>query len=440
MKVAIYTLGCKVNQYESAAIAERFKQRGCEVVGTDDFADIYIINTCTVTALADRKSRQYIRRMKKKNPDSAVAVCGCYVQISPDDVAAVEGVDIIIGTNEKAKLVEYVMDFVERRKAAGGSCGRPDVERHVLDYDALCEYVSDGIVENAEGRTRAYIKIQEGCNRFCSYCVIPFARGSVRSRDMGEIVTEAQALLEAGYKEIVLTGINTALYGIDWDDELHMHELIGALDELGGDFRIRLSSLEPTVVNASYVKKLLEFDRLCHHLHLSLQSGSDSILKAMNRRHDRSEYLDIVKVLQEADLEYGITTDIIVGFPGESDDDFNDSLRMVEEVCFGRVHPFRYSVRPGTKAAEMEGQISPVVKKQRVEKLSEAGDESSRKFFEKNLGKVRKLLVEEKTGDYYTGYTDNYIKVYVKEPLEVNEFYDVKLTGLHEDGMTAEKA
>jgi len=442
MKVAFHTLGCKVNQYETEAMARDFRQQGYQVVDERDFADVYIINTCTVTAVADKKSRQYIRRMKKVNPDSIVAVTGCYAQISPDDVAAVDGVDIVTGTNEKSRLVEYVEQF------------RQDGIRqlHVRGYDELDAYDETGMVTSTENRTRAYIKIQEGCNRFCSYCVIPYARGRVRSRGLAEIVDEAKKLIEAGYKEIVLTGINTALYDMEsaqprTDDEVYgVEKVIAALDELEGDFRIRLSSLEPAVVNAEYVKRLLKYDRLCHHLHLSAQSGSSKVLEAMNRPYDRQQYLEIVETLRGFDPHYGLSTDIIVGFPGEKEADFDDSCRLAEECAFCKTHIFKYSKRPFTKAAQMKEHVAPQVKNRRSDKLHQVGKKAAEDFFMRNSGRTDRVLMEECYPEkkLITGYTNNYIKVYVayddqqKADEMINRFVDVKLLQPYGEGMTAE--
>lgn len=435
MKVAFHTLGCKVNQYESEALGLKFRDRGYEIVGETDFADIYVINTCTVTGLADRKSRQYIRKMKKKNPDAVIAVTGCYAQISPDEVQAVEGVNIVSGTNEKNRLVDYVEEYLKERLP----------QMHVLPYEELKTYEETGLVTATETRTRAYIKIQEGCNRFCTYCVIPYARGSVRSRAVADVIAEAEGLLAQGFKEIVLTGINAALYGTEPGFEKSPEGLYGIewiikeLNQLPGRFRIRLSSLEPAVVNAEYVKGLMKYEKLCPHLHLSAQSGSDAVLAAMNRPYNRSEYLDIVKVLKEFDPEYGLTTDIIAGFPGETEEDFQDSIKLVHEAGFCKVHAFKYSQRPMTKAAVMKNQVPPPVKKQRSQMLMEAGEEASRAFYEANRGRVRTVLIEEYLEDLgcMTGYTDNYIRVYIEgcDESKINDFCEVKLGEDFMDGM-----
>ena len=440
MKVAFHTLGCKVNQYETEAISEKFREKGYQVVDEREFADVYIINTCTVTSVADKKSRQYIRKMKKLNPDSVVAVTGCYAQIKPDEVSAVEGVDIVAGTNEKSHLTEYVEEFMQE--------GQRQI--HIKGYEELDAYDDMGTITSTENRTRAYIKIQEGCNRFCTYCVIPYARGRVRSRPLDDIVREAKQLVDAGYKEIVLTGINTALYdmesGRQENGQLYgVEKIIAVLDEMPGDFRIRLSSLEPAVVNADYVKRLLKYRRLCHHLHLSAQSGSDSVLRDMNRPYDRAEYMEIVDVLRSFDPLYGLSTDIIVGFPGEKEKDFEESCSLVRECAFCKTHIFKYSKRPFTKAAEMKGHVAQV-KNRRSETLHQAGKEASLQFFAANSGSEAVVLAEEiyEEKKLMTGYTGNYIKAYIRyEDLQdaermLNTFVNVRLQEAFEDGMTAE--
>lgn len=424
MKVAFHTLGCKVNQYETEAMKEQFAKAGYDIVMENDFSDLYVINTCTVTSLADRKSRQYIRRMKKLNPKSIVVVTGCYAQVSSEEVSAIEGVDIVCGTNEKNNILEYVKEFNGSKIS------------HILSYDDLASYDEAGHVKSMESRTRAYIKVQEGCNRFCSYCIIPYARGPVRSRKTVDVIKEAKVLIDSGFKELILTGINTALCE-------NLLEILEKLEEMDGDFRIRLSSLEPTVINADYVKSLFKYNRLCHHLHLSMQSGSDNVLKLMNRRYDRNEYLDIVKVLRDFDPNYGITTDIIVGFPGENEDNFLDTLDMVTKVNFGKVHAFKYSIRKGTKAAEMSDQNTPVTKKERSERLMAKDKEVCASFFRKNIGTIRTVLFEEYQDGYMTGYTDNYIKVYLelsedKVDLYANRFHNVEILDIFEDGVLVE--
>lgn len=436
MKAAFHTLGCKVNQYESEAMREQFAAAGFELVGEDELADVYVINTCTVTGIADRKSRQYIRRMKRLNPAAVVAVTGCYAQIGAQELWQMPEVDIVAGSGEKGRLLSYVQEAL-----AGG--GR---SLHVRGYDELCEYQDRGIICSMESRTRAYIKVQEGCDRFCAYCVIPLARGKVRSRDPQEVVAEAKALLSRGFKELILTGINTALYGREesfvarypgWEDGIE--GLIAALNALPGDFRLRLSSLEPAVVNADYVKRLLKYERLCHHLHLSAQSGSDHVLALMNRPYTAEQYLRIAAVLREFDPLYGISTDIIAGFPGETEDDFAASLRLIEQAGFCKVHAFRYSRRPGTAAAERPQQVASQQKNARVALLVQAGERAAQDFFRRAVKDRRRVLFEEREGSYLAGYTDNYIKVYARGGDEfLNSFQEVKLLEIYKDGMKGE--
>lgn len=444
MRIAFHTLGCKVNQYETEALKEIFAKREHEIVGEEESADLYIINTCSVTSLADRKSRQYIRRMKKKNPQAVVLVTGCYAQTAPDEVAAIEGVDIVTGTNEKSRIAAYAEDFLAKRETGAVA---PAPERHILPYEELREYDETGIVTSMESRTRAYIKIQEGCDRFCTYCIIPYARGRSRSRDPYSIAAEAEALIDKGFKEIILTGINAALYGTEpgfvYDgDKEGIEIIIDLISRIKGDFRIRLSSLEPTVIDKTYVTRLFQYGKLCHHLHLSAQSGSDTILHAMNRNYDRGEYLEIVRALRAFDPQYGITTDLIAGFPGESEADFRDSVALIEEAEFCKVHAFNYSKRPGTKAAAMQGHIVSAVKNRRTADLIAAGECAAARFFAGCIGTKRRVLVEEfdVASAAFMGYTDNYIKTYIsgQSGCQCGEFVTVTLTDIYKDGMKGE--
>jgi threonylcarbamoyladenosine tRNA methylthiotransferase MtaB len=437
MKIAFHTLGCKVNQYESEALQEKFKSSGHLIVEETESADAYIINTCTVTGLADRKSRQFIRRLRNQNPDCILAVIGCYAQMKPDEISAIEGVNIVAGTNEKAGLVEMVEHYAKNQ----------GVDVHRLEYDEITEFEEIGTPIVADSRTRAYIKVQDGCNRFCSYCIVPYARGNIRSRMLENILEEAKGLIKAGYKEIVLTGINTALYGAENNPAkgLGLVEMIGKLDNLPGDFRIRLSSLEPTVVDVEIVKQLLQFKKLCPHFHLSLQSGSDRILKAMKRNYTAKQYQEIVDTLKRHDLGFAVTTDIIVGFPGETEEDFQESCNLVEAARFAKVHVFKYSKRTGTAAAEMENQVAPAVKNARSARLLELEQKSAAAFLSGQTGAARTLLLEEydENAGMASGYTENYIRVYIpvgkaEAARMINTFQRVRLTGLYQDGMTAE--
>ena len=448
MKVAFHTLGCKVNHYETEAIKEAFVSRGAEIVGEEDPADVYVINTCTVTNIADRKSRQFIRRAKKTNPDAVIVVTGCYAQVAAEDVAAMPEVDLVMGNNRKSEICGLVMEkFVAKSSteapAEGLDADRGHAEVRVIPRDELTFYEDLGKIKSASGEmSRAYIKIQDGCDRFCSYCLIPYARGPVRSRKADEIVEEVRDLVEAGFREVVLTGINTALYGTEAGAEHSLSELLTMLDELetSENFRIRLSSLEPTVVDKDNVEEIIRHRRLCHHLHLSVQNGSDSVLKAMNRHYTREEYLDIVFMLRNHDPLFGITTDIIVGFPGETEKDFEDTLDIVKKSAFGRTHVFRYSPRKGTAGAAMKDAVPEQIKKERAEVLESLGEKAAKAFTGANLGVTHTVLIEESCDGYATGYTGNYIKTYIEDPegrIEAGKLYKAVLTRTFKDGALA---
>ncbi len=444
MRVAFHTLGCKVNQYETEAMREAFEARGAEIVAENEAADAYIVNTCTVTNIADRKSRQYIRRMKALNPEALVLVTGCYAQVAAEEIREMEEVDIVIGNGLKSEICDRVYEAFEKSKSEAE-------EVKVLSRSELSYFEDMGNVVASElGTSRAYVKIQEGCDRFCSYCLIPYARGPVRSRPIEAIIEESKLLLEKGFKEIILTGINTALYGTEEEyfferlegeeDMTPLEAVLSRLDAIDKDFRIRLSSLEPTVVDREHVERIIRFKKLCHHLHLSAQSGSTSVLKAMNRHYTAEDYLEIVKAIREFDPLYGITTDIIAGFPGETEEDFEETLKVVEASQFGRVHAFRYSPRRGTVGAAMKDAVPGTVKAERMERLIAAGEASAAAFIEANRTRIHRVLAEERTEGYVTGYTDNYIKVYIEdsqEELSLGEFCDVELQDIYEDGCLA---
>lgn len=444
MLVAFHTLGCKVNQYETEAIKAAFVSRGDKIVQEDEAADVYIVNTCTVTNIADRKSRQYIRRMKSRNPDALIVVTGCYAQVEPDEVLSIPEVGLIVGNGKKSLICDLVHDKLNEEKR------KSKKERYVIEREELIYYEGMGLVVSAEsGKNRAYIKIEEGCDRFCSYCLIPFARGTVRSRPADEIIEEVKLVVGNGYKEVVLTGINTALYGTEKGFSQEHSEvaeglspievLMKKLDEIAGDFRIRLSSLEPTVVDVEDVTRIIKYNKLCRHLHLSAQSGSTNTLKAMNRRYSASEYLQIVKAIRNYDPLYGITTDIIVGFPGETEEDFEETLDIVRKSEFGRVHIFRYSPRKGTAASKLPDAVPGNIKNERAERLAAVAEETAKSFYVKNFGTPHYVLIEERDGKHLTGYTGNYIKVYIEEAgnHKLGEFVRVELTQTIKDGCKA---
>ncbi len=398
-KVAFYTLGCKVNQYETEAMEELFVKRGYTVVSPEEEADIYVINTCTVTNLGDRKSRQFIRRAKKINENSIVAAVGCYSQIAPEEVAKIEGVDIIIGNTDKDKIVDLCEEAkVERKKI--------NIVKNIRQYKEF-ENLN---IEEVSSKTRAYMKIQDGCNQYCSYCIIPYARGPIRSRKLEDILSEAKRLAEAGFKEVILTGIHVASYGKDFGD-LDLLDVLEEVNKIEGIERIRLSSMEPTFIDETFMKRAVNIGKLCDHFHLSLQSGSDTVLKRMNRKYTTKEYKEIVDLIRKYMPKAGITTDIIVGFPGETDEEFNETYDFVRDIGFSRIHVFKYSPRKGTPASKMDKQIHGDVKHERSESLIALGNELMDRFHSQFIGQVVDVLFEEEKKGFYEGYTTNYIRV-----------------------------
>ncbi len=404
-KVAFYTLGCKVNQYETEAMQELFEKRGYQIVECDEFADIYVINTCTVTNLGDRKSRQFIRRVKKINRDSIVAVVGCYSQVASDEVEKMEEVDIILGTTHRDKIV----DLCEKVFLDGKRINM------VKDVSAYKKFDNLNIVD-VKSKTRAYIKIQDGCNQFCSYCIIPYARGPIRSRNLQSIIDEARRLSYAGFKEIILTGIHVASYGKDLNS-ISLVDVIEEVAKVDGIERIRLSSIEPTLIDDQFMQRVTRTNKLCDHFHLSLQSGSDEVLKRMNRKYTTLQYKEIVELIRQYMPDAGITTDVIVGFPGETDMEFQQTYDFVKEIGFSRIHIFKYSPRKGTPASKFKNQVHGEIKQYRSDMLIALGDKLMRDFNKRFLGKTLEVLFEENSKDdveFMEGYTTNYIRVKAK--------------------------
>lgn len=407
-KVAFYTLGCKVNQYETEAMLEMFKEDGYEQVGSEDYADVYVINTCTVTHMSDRKSRQYIRRMKKKNPDSIIAVVGCYSQVSPEEILEIEEVNLVMGTNERRTIV----DEIKKLEQAQGEKKASTVD-DIMKVRAFEEIE----ISQSNGRTRAFMKIQDGCDRFCTYCIIPYARGGkVRSRDMESIVNEAKTLAENGYEEVVLTGIHVASYGKDLrENKVGLLDVIKRINEIDGIKRIRTSSVEPILFTDEFVDEVSKMEKVMPHYHLSLQSGCDDTLKRMNRRYTTSEYKEIVDKLRREIPDVAITTDVIVGFPGETEEEFDKTYNYLKELELSQMHIFKYSPRKGTKAADMENQVNPQLKHERSEKLLNLNKENFKKFASRMLNKEFDVLFEQSIGDNkYEGLTPNYLKTIVE--------------------------
>lgn len=409
-RVAFHTLGCKVNQQETASLIEMFRKRGFQLVDFKSQADVYIINTCTVTHTADQKSRQMIRRAISLQPDALVAVVGCYSQVSPDDVISIPGVDLVVGTRGRAKLVDLVEDLLEKKRE-----GEPGAEINaVYPLEKDMEFEQLPLPENPQ-RTRAFLKIEDGCDQYCSYCIIPYARGPIRSLSPELVKERLVELVFAGYREVVLTGVHTSAYGKDLSQSATLAELLRDLDKMPGDFRIRLSSVEPVDVSEELLEVLASSPRICRHLHIPLQSGDDDILELMRRPYNTGEYRDIFLRSVEMIPGLAVTTDVMVGFPGETDRHFENTYNFIASLPFRDLHVFKYSPRPGTPAAEMPGQVKPGAKDERSRRLRELAGTQARNFAKDALGETLDVLVERRSrkrpGGYWQGITDNYLRV-----------------------------
>ena len=424
MKVAFYTLGCKVNQYETNGMIQEFLKKNYEIVLFHEKADVYIINTCTVTNMSDKKSRQMIRRTKELNSESIVVAVGCYAQVAREKLEEMKEIDLILGVNEKNKIVDYIEEYLQEKKK---------IEK-ISDVMKQIEYSDFGEVEYSE-KTRAVIKIQDGCDRFCSYCIIPYARGRVRSRKPENVVKEIRKIAKKNIKEVVLTGIHLASYGKDFKEEYHLIDLLEEINQIEGIERIRLGSLVPTLITEEFVKRLRKLEKICDHFHLSLQSGCDETLKRMNRKYSTEDFRIIVNRLRENYKEVALTTDIIVGFPGETEEEFKKTYEFLQDIHFYKMHVFKYSPREGTKAAIMEDQVDGNRKEIRSNKLIEMSNKNEKDDNEKYLGKKLFVLFEEKDGEYIKGHTTNYKVVKVKtEDIQIeNEIKEVEIIG--EDGL-----
>lgn len=428
VKAAIVTLGCKVNQYESDAMFDMLTDAGAEIVSPKEGADIYIVNTCSVTNIAERKSRQMLHRAKKLNPDTVVAAVGCYAQVGKDELKKDPLIDLIIGNNKKKDLIPILEEYFKGQQQS----------TEVLDLSAGSEYEALH-VSHLNEHTRAYIKVQDGCNQFCSYCIIPYARGRVRSRDMEDILTEIKKLSENGCREFVITGIHVCSYGTDLNGGKGLIDLLEEIGKIEGVRRIRLGSLEPGIITEESVKRLQNIKQFCPHFHLSLQSGCDATLKRMNRKYTTGEIRQKVKILRNAYDNPALTTDIIVGFPGETDKEFEQTRKFLEEINLYEMHVFKYSKRKGTRAAVMEDQVNDQKKAGRSAILIAMSDKNKLAFEQKQTGKETEVLIEEKLKNsregLYVGHTREYVKVAVEsnEPLE-NRIVRVQLTGVSGDG------
>ncbi|MGL5380830.1 tRNA (N(6)-L-threonylcarbamoyladenosine(37)-C(2))-methylthiotransferase MtaB [Clostridium sp.] len=405
MKVAFSTLGCRVNVYESEAMAEKFLREGYEVVDFSEVADVYVINTCTVTNMGDKKSRQIISRARRLNEDAVIAAVGCYSQIAPKEVSEIPGVDVVLGTRNKGDVVYYV------NKARDEGKSQVYVEGVLKN-----KKFEDLNIEEYQDKTRAFLKIQDGCNRFCTYCIIPYTRGSVCSKDPKKVIEEVTKLAEHGFKEIILSGIHTASYGLDLEGTITLVDLIEEIEKVNGIERIRIGSIEPAFFTEEVIEKMKGFKKLCPHFHLSLQSGADATLKRMNRRYSAKEYEEAVELLRETMPTVSISTDVIVGFPGETDEEFNETYEFLKRIKLTKTHVFKYSQRKGTKAADMPNQLDGSIKEQRSKLLIELNDKNEREFTEKFIGEKMDVLIEQEVKgkeNVYEGYTRNYIKVHV---------------------------
>ena len=426
-KAALHNLGCKVNAYETEAMQHLLEEAGYEIVPFTQKADVYVINTCSVTNMADRKSRQMLHKAKKNNPDSIVVAAGCYVQTSEKEVLNDLSVDIVIGNDRKHDLVrlleEYSLDSVNDTV--------DDINDGKHDFEEL-------FIDQTKEHTRAFIKVQDGCNQFCSYCIIPYARGRVRSRRFENVIAEVERLAANGFKEVVLTGIHLSSYGVDFEEATGLLELIQAVNAVKGIERIRLGSLEPKIVTEHFVSELSKLDKICPHFHLSLQSGCDATLKRMNRKYTTKEYERGCELLRKYFVHPAITTDVIVGFPGETEDEFEQTKAYLEHIHFYEMHIFKYSKRKGTRAAVMPDQIDEQIKAARSEKLIALGHDMSKEFRKFYIGKNEEVLFEEKAviGDkeYFVGYTKEYVKVAKKtdENLE-NQIVSGRISGMLTD-------
>ena len=414
--VAFYTLGCKVNQYETEAVSELFADKGYTIVPFTDKSDYYIINTCSVTSMSDRKSRQMIRRAKKTNPDAVIAVMGCYSQTAPDEVLDIDGVNLVLGTKDKKSVVQLISTLNNTDKL---NAVTSVMDNHVFE---------DLTVRKCMDHTRAYIKIQDGCSQFCSYCIIPFARGPVRSRREEDIINEVKTLAAAGYKEIILTGIHAASYGVDLGCT-SLEQLLHKIDKVDGIVRIRLSSIEPMTLNREFVEKIKDCKKLCPHFHISLQSGSDKTLRRMNRHYTTAQFEEVVSGLREHFPDCAITTDIMTGFAGETEEEFAETIEFIKRIRFSEAHVFQYSQRRGTPAAKRPDQCAPEIKEARSKTVIDLTNRSKDEFLKKHIGRVMDVLFETASSDgIYEGKTANYITVHVPSKTDIcGEFHSVCL-------------
>ena len=429
-KVALHNLGCKVNAYEVEAMQQLLEKAGYEIVPFTEGADVYLINTCTVTNIADRKSRQMLHKAKKMNPDAIVVAAGCYAQADTEKLKEDNAVDLILGNNQKTQIVEVLEEYEKEHSK----------QVQVIEINHTKEYEELSIEQTAE-HVRAYIKVQDGCNQFCTYCIIPFARGRVRSRKIADVLREVETLASKGYKEVVLTGIHLSSYGVDFPKEEResLLSLIQAVSKVAGIQRIRLGSLEPRIITEEFLEGIVATGKVCPHFHLSLQSGCNKTLKNMNRRYSAQEYAEKCELIRKYYPAPALTTDVIVGFPMETEEDFEESYEFVKNIHFYETHIFKYSRRHGTKAAAMDGQLTEAVKTQRSEKLLELHDIRAKEYEEAMIGKTIELLLEEEIEEdgkmWYIGHSREYVRAVIEktEAHQVNDLVEAKVTGFVTD-------
>ena len=427
-KAALHNLGCKVNAYEVEAMQQLLEKAGYEIVPFTEGADVYLINTCTVTNIADRKSRQMLHKAKKMNPDAIVVAAGCYAQADTEKLKEDNAVDLILGNNQKTQIVEVLEEYEKEHS------------KQVIEINHTKEYEELSIEQTAE-HVRAYIKVQDGCNQFCTYCIIPFARGRVRSRKIADVLREVETLASKGYKEVVLTGIHLSSYGVDFSKEEResLLSLIQAVSKVKGIQRIRLGSLEPRIITEEFLEGIVATGKVCPHFHLSLQSGCNKTLKNMNRRYSAQEYAEKCELIRKYYPAPALTTDVIVGFPMETEEDFEESYEFVKNIHFYETHIFKYSRRHGTKAAAMDGQLTEAVKAQRSEKLLELHDIRAKEYEEAMIGKTIELLLEEEIEEdgkmWYVGHSREYVRAVIEktEAHQVNDLVEAKVTGFVTD-------
>lgn len=409
-KVAFFTLGCKVNQYETNGMAQRLMDK-YEVVEPEEKADIYIINTCSVTNMSDRKSRQMIRRAKEMNKDAFVIVVGCYAEVAKEEIEKIDEVDLVLGNHQKANIDKYIEAYFD-----GKNINDTAIENYFYDF---------GSITYTE-KTRAVIKVQDGCNNFCTYCIIPYARGRICSRRPESVIDEITKIANEGIKEVVITGIQVSAYGKDFDNEYRLIDLLEKINKIDGIERIRLGSIEPLMITDEFCDRARKIEKLCHHFHLSLQSGCDKTLKEMNRKYTTDQFRDVVRRLRNLYDDVILTTDIIVGFPNETDEDFEKTYEFLKEIKFYKMHVFKYSPRKGTVAAKMKNQIPAEIKDARSKRLLQLSNENESNYLDEYVGKQIRVLVEEKDGDYIKGHTGNYIVVKtVGDENDLENFVDV---------------